>query len=101
MKELGIQLTKAPDAPKLPIQLKKKPIKPIKTQRKTAKDPESTITKKDMNDILSLIRHQCRTFEGTPTTFRNLEEENLRDIILSSLSAVYPGDATCPFGRRA
>lgn len=47
------------------------------------------ITDRDYEDILSLIRHQCRTFEGAPGAFRKLGEERLRDVIRASLNAVY------------
>jgi hypothetical protein len=43
---------------------------------------------------LSLIRHQCRTFEGAPAAFAALDEEHLRDVIRASLNAVYRGNAT-------
>ena len=50
---------------------------------------QRAITDVDHENILSLIRHQCRTFEGTPEAFSKLDEEHLRDVIRSSLNAVY------------
>lgn len=43
--------------------------------------------------ILSLIDNQCRQFERTPQAFQQLSEEGLRDILLSSLNAVFEGAA--------
>lgn len=43
--------------------------------------------------ILDLIDNSCRQFESTPSTFAKLEEEELRNVILSNLNSVYAGDA--------
>lgn len=45
------------------------------------------------NAILGLIDNSCRQFERTPHTFAKLEEEELRDVILSNLNGVFEGDA--------
>jgi len=43
--------------------------------------------------ILELMDNQCRQFERTPGAFQSLTEEALRDIILSSLNALFRGAA--------
>lgn len=43
--------------------------------------------------ILSLIDNSCRLFERTPSTFSKMEEEELRNVILSNLNSVFEGDA--------
>jgi hypothetical protein len=43
--------------------------------------------------ILNLIDNNCRLFERTPRTFSKMEEEELRDVILSNLNSVYEGNA--------
>lgn len=43
--------------------------------------------------ILELIDNQCRQFERTPQAFNQLTEEGLRDVLLSSLNAVFEGAA--------
>lgn len=45
------------------------------------------------NGIMTLIDNQCRQFELTPQSFQQLSEEGLRDVMLSSLNAVYEGTA--------
>jgi hypothetical protein len=45
------------------------------------------------NAIVELIENQCRQFERTPTVFSKLHEEDLRDILLSSLNAIFEGAA--------
>jgi hypothetical protein len=60
------------------------------TQRaSTPVEKDQYIAEKDYEDILSLIRHQCRTFEGAPAAFHKLAEPELRDVIKASLNAVY------------
>lgn len=51
------------------------------------------IREDDYKGILSMIKHQGSTFERTPYTFRNMNEEDLRTVILSSLNGVYSGKA--------
>jgi len=45
------------------------------------------------NAIVELIDNQCRQFERTPTAFQAMGEEALRDVMLSSLNAVFEGAA--------
>jgi hypothetical protein len=56
---------------------------------RSGRQPERSITDEDYEGILSLIRHQCRTFEGAPEAFAKLDEEHLRDVIRASLNAIY------------
>ena len=43
--------------------------------------------------IMELLESQCQQFERTPQAFSELHEEGLRDIVLSSLNAVFEGAA--------
>jgi hypothetical protein len=43
--------------------------------------------------ILNAIRHQCISFEKTPSTFANMGEEDLRNLICSSLNMYFEGAA--------
>jgi hypothetical protein len=57
--------------------------------------PQRVVLERDkFNAIMELIDSQCRQFERTPTSFQILKEEALRDILLSSLNAVFEGKAT-------
>lgn len=56
--------------------------------------PEYSISDDVYHGILSLISHQGSSFERTPQTYSKLVEEELRDIMLSSLNAVYQGKVT-------
>ena len=55
---------------------------------------EYTLEESILKDILSYIDNQCRTFEKTPASYKQLGEEQLRDIILSALNGIFEGDAT-------
>ena len=47
-----------------------------------------------VNDIISLLDNQARSFEQTPKALEALGEENLRDLILANLNSVFEGGAT-------
>lgn len=60
------------------------------------KDENSNHTQssKAYEGILNLIRHQGHSFEATPKAYRNHDEEELRDIVLSQLNGSIKGKAT-------
>lgn len=75
--------------PQVRIKEKIKPIIPPK-----ASQPEELQLRKEQFDaILGLINNTCLGFEITPSTFSKLQEEDLRDIILSNLNGVFEGEA--------
>jgi hypothetical protein len=43
--------------------------------------------------VVGIIDNQCRQFELTPSVFQSMPEEALRDVMLSSLNAVFEGAA--------
>lgn len=95
---IGIPLVPRVGAPQLPIALDQK----IEIYRAASTDGDAaravpTIRDADYENILSLIRHQCRTFEGAPAAFGALDEEHLRDVIRACLCAVYRGAAAEAF----
>jgi hypothetical protein len=59
------------------------------------KQPERIVLERERFDaIMDVIDQQCRQFERTPGSFNVLTEEGLRDVMLSSLNAVFRGAAT-------
>jgi hypothetical protein len=59
-----------------------------------AQPPKEYFLERDkFNAIFNLIDNSCLSFERTPRTFTKLEEEELRDVILSNLNGVFEGDA--------
>lgn len=92
---LGIPLKRRGDAPPLqPIPIARKLIRPLPPPPKSGYKPEPGITEEDYEHILSVIRHEGRTFEATPKTYAVHDEEELRDIMLAHLNGHYQGGAT-------
>ena len=52
------------------------------------------ISDSDYTDILQTIKHTASTYERTPSSYKNMHEEDLRNTLLASLNATYKGDAT-------
>ena len=91
---LGIPLKQKNGTPMLePIKVNKKITKPLPPPPKEGFKAEPGITDADYDNIIKLIRHSGISFEKTPKTFSVHNEEELRDIILSQLNAIYEGDA--------
>jgi len=98
---LGIPLKRRSDAPPIePLPIKRKLVKPLPPPPKSGFKPEPGITDQDYEHILSVIRHEGRTFEATPRTYAVHDEEELRDIILAHLNGHYEGGATGETFRR-
>lgn len=99
---LGIPLKRREDAPLIePIPIKRKLIRPLPPPPKSGFKPEPGITVQDYEHILSVIRHEGRTFETTPKTYAVHGEEELRDIMLAHLNGHYQGTATGETFRRS
>ena len=71
---------------KLSLPLPRTPIEPFK--------PELTLSDSDYDNILDIIDRLALQIERSPSTFVNMREENIRDIILVNLNGHYEGDAT-------
>lgn len=99
---LGIPLKRREDAPLIePIPIKRKLIRPLPPPPKSGFKPEPGITVQDYEHILSVIRHEGRTFETTPKTYAVHNEEELRDIMMAHLNGHYQGMATGETFRRS
>ena len=98
---LGIPLKRRQGAPQVePIKLARKLVRPIPPPPKSGYQPEPGISDDDYGHILSVIRHEGRTFETTPKTYAVHDEEELRDILLAHLNGHYQGEASGETFRR-
>lgn len=98
---LKIPLKRNKDAPKIqPLPIRRKLVRPLPIPPKSGLKKEPGILESDYEHILSVIRHEGRTYETTPKTFLKLGEEELRDIILAHLNGHYHGSATGETFRR-
>ncbi len=99
---LGIPLKRKDGVPNIePVKIERKLVRPLPPPPKSGYKPEPGISDEDYSHILSVIRHEGRTFETTPRTFAVHEEEELRDILLAHLNGHYQGDATGEAFRRS
>lgn len=98
---LGIPLKRKDGVPRVtPVRLERKLSRPLPPPPKSGYKPEPGITDADYSHILSVIRHEGRTFETTPKTYAKHDEEELRDILLAHLNGHYQGTATGETFRR-
>ncbi len=51
------------------------------------------ISDEEYNDILSMIKHTASTYERTPSSYKSMKEEDLRNTLLAALNGTYQGDA--------
>jgi hypothetical protein len=98
---MGIPLKRKEGVPTFaPVKIARKLVRPLPPPPKSGYKPEPGITEEDYSHILSVIRHEGRTFETTPKTYAVHDEEQLRDILLAHLNGHYQGDATGEAFRR-
>lgn len=91
---LGIPLKQKGGTPSFePIKIQKKIVRPLPPIPKAGLKQEFGITDSDYETILRLLRHSGTSFEKTPKTFLVHDEEELRDILLSQLNALFEGKA--------
>ncbi len=75
------------------IKLDPKPL--VKKVKPNSKLPEEYILDRSkVLDIITVIDNQGRQFEKTPKTYKDFNEEGLRDVILVSLNSLFEGKAT-------
>lgn len=92
-KIVKIPLKKKEGASVRPIQLEYKAL--VQRVKPKPNLPEEYALDEDrVNDVVTLLDNQARSFEQTPQVFSTLGEENLRDIILSNLNSIFDGGAT-------
>lgn len=62
--------------------------------KKYDKEDYYYIKDSDYTDILETIKHTASTYERTPSSYKSMGEEDLRNTLLASLNGTYKGDAT-------
>jgi hypothetical protein len=92
-KKINIPLHKKEDESVKHIRLDPKPL--INRVRPNPQQPEEyELDEGKVLDIISVMDNQGRQFEKTPNTYLKLGEEDLRDILLNNLNALFEGKAT-------
>jgi len=93
---LGLPMKRRPEAPisvSVPVVRKKRPIVLPPTPKEAFK-PEPALPDAEYDFILTVIDRLSQTIERSPSTFVQMGEEQIRDLILVSLNGHYEGDAT-------
>lgn len=67
-------------------------VKAVRPTRQRAED--YVLDQQKVLDIITVIDNQGHQFEKTPNTYKNSEEEDLRNIILVGLNTLFEGSAT-------
>ena len=95
-KTLGFPIKKRGDPPRtfqVPIKQKKIKLVPPKVNKTIAK-PAPTIAIEIYESILEICHSMSLVMERNPKTFREFNEESIRDIFLLVLNAFFKGEAT-------
>ena len=96
IKRLPIKLIRKEDAKEPIVDLKtKKHIKVLRKPEPKKRGRETLfLGREKVISVIDLLKSSGYSFERTPKVFSNLQEEDLRDILLSHLNSVFEGEAT-------
>lgn len=92
IKKVPVRLVKrAKSTPTINLSVRKviQPVYP-----KATKPEEPFLETEKVEAVLELLKNSGLSFETTPRVFSTMEEEQLRDVILSHLNSVFEGKAT-------
>ena len=93
---LGLPMKRRPESAvvtAVPVTRRKRPVVLPPAPREAFK-PEPALPDSEYDYILGVIDHMSRNIERSPSTFVQMKEEQIRDIILVSLNGHYEGSAT-------
>lgn len=84
----------------IPIQKKTETIEYLKLKRNIQpitrqynNESNYCIRENDYKEMLKIIKHNCSTYERTPDSFKSLQEEDIRNLLLAALNGLYQGTA--------
>ena len=94
--DLGLPMKRRPESAvvsAVPVVRKKRPIE-LPPPPKEAFKPEPALRDAEYDYILTVIDLMSQNIERSPSTFVQMKEEQIRDLILVNLNGHYEGDAT-------
>lgn len=94
---LKIPLHQSESAPK-PVVVAKKVLAPKPALKPGQPEPE--LERHSVLEIVSFVETYSRQLEVTPAVYSKLEEEELRDLVLSMLNVNYPGSSGETFSKQ-
>ena len=77
----------------IPVVRKKRPVE-LPPSPKEAFRPEPALPDTEYDYILEVTEHMSQNIERSPSTFIDMKEEQIRDLILVNLNGHYEGDVT-------
>ena len=93
---LGLPMKRRPESTvvsAVPVVRKKRPVQ-LPPSPKEAFTPEPALPDAEYDYILTVIDLMSQSVERSPSTFVQMKEEQIRDLILVNLNGHYEGDAT-------
>ena len=93
---LGLPIKRRPESAvvnAVPVVRKRRPVE-LPPSPKEAFKPEPALPDAEYNYILTVIELMSQSVERSPSTFVQMKEEQIRDLILVNLNGHYEGDAT-------
>ena len=96
VRALGLPMKRRPESAvvsAVPVTRKKRPVVLPPAPREAFR-PEPALSDSEYDYILGVIDHMSRNIERSPSTFVQMKEEQIRDIILVNLNGHYEGSAT-------
>jgi hypothetical protein len=92
IKRVPVNLEKKGEKPSTVNFAVREVIKPVYPKAQELQEP--FIEAEKVNAVIELLKNSGLSFETTPKVYSKMEEEELRDILLSHLNCVFQGDAT-------
>jgi hypothetical protein len=92
--KLDFPLKRRPDADQYLVPMKRRPLAIRPRPGAAAAEPEYRLADQAFEDVLQVIIHSRNALERSPSLARALGEDQIRDILLISLNAVFEGAAT-------
>lgn len=92
--ETGFKLRQRPGAVETytPPSIRRK-VAPVVAKTGNATKPEPALSTDVYEDILNVVSHAMTTAERSPSVFKSMGEEDIRQIVLLFLNAVFQGEA--------
>ena len=93
---LGLPMKRRPESTvvsSIPVARRKRPVELPRAPTEAFK-PEPALSDSEYDYILGVIDHMSQNIERSPSTFAQMKEEQIRDLILVNLNGHYKGSAT-------
>jgi hypothetical protein len=94
LEKLNIALYQDPNAKAKPVEIRPRILRTVVAKPAAKAQEEPSLIRDDVLTLVDFIDQYARQFEVAPKTYARLDEEELRDLIVSMMNANYPGSTT-------